>query len=47
MITRLFEDISREMRNFVSKNGAFIKISTILEDFFGEIEAFFKDCEAF
>jgi hypothetical protein len=39
-ITRLFEDISREMEASVKKCGAFIKISTIFEDFFREIEAF-------
>jgi hypothetical protein len=32
-ITRLFEDIPREME-------AFLKISIIIEDFFREIEAF-------
>jgi hypothetical protein len=39
-ITRLFEDISREMEASVFKFEAFIKISIIFEDFFREIEAF-------
>jgi hypothetical protein len=39
--TRHFEDISREMDASV-KCGAFIKISTIFEDFFRENEAFLK-----
>jgi hypothetical protein len=39
-IMRLFEDISRDMKAFVYKCGAFIEISVIFEDFFREINAF-------
>jgi hypothetical protein len=38
--TRLFEDISREMKTSVYKCVAFIKISIIFEDFFRKIEGF-------
>jgi hypothetical protein len=46
-ITRLFEDISREMEAFVWECGAFINISIIFEDFFGEIEAFSRVAKLF
>jgi hypothetical protein len=39
-ITRLYEDIFREMKGSVKKCGAFIKISTIFEDFSDKLRLF-------
>jgi hypothetical protein len=41
------EDISREMEAPVWKCGAFIKISIIFEEFFGDIEAFSRIARLF
>jgi hypothetical protein len=45
--TRLFEDISREMKASVKKCGTFIKISIIFEDLFREIDAFSRIARLF
>jgi hypothetical protein len=47
IITRLFEEISREMKASVLYCGAFIKISIIFEEFFIEIETFSRIARIF